>query len=139
MERIENLKFFIVDDDPFYRMLYRQHLLNLGFKQNILFDNGQDCIDKIDLEPDVIFLDYDMKPVNGLEVLLKIKRCNPNIHLLLISGQKDLQVAVNALNYGASGYIIKGEHDLEMISSSISRIFKTRELQPEMDGHLVYA
>ncbi len=120
MHTSRNLKFFIVDDDPFSRMLYRQHLINLGHKNNILFDNGRDCIDKIGLMPDLVLLDYDMQPYNGLEVIKKIKKINPDIHLVVVSGVEDSLVAAEALKYGAIDYIIKGERDLEMISRVIS-------------------
>ncbi len=122
-------KFFIVDDDPFCRMRYSQHLKNLGFKDNILFDNGLDCINKLNLQPDIIFLDYDMRPYNGLEVIEKINRLNPDIYLILISGQRDMQIAINALKSGAFDYVIKGEDDLDKISSSLQKMFsKTKHL-----------
>ena len=122
MGQAANLKFFIVDDDPFYRMLYNQHLLNMGFKNSILMENGDECLNRLYMDPDVIFLDYNMPPSNGLEILQKIKMTHPNIYILLISGQKDIQVAVNALKHGAADYIIKGEEDLDMISSVLNKI-----------------
>ena len=129
MQTVKLPKFFIVDDDPFCRMRYNQHLQNLGFKDNILFDNGLDCINKLNLQPDIIFLDYDMRPYNGLEVIEKINRLNPDIYLILISGQKDMQVAVNALKSGAFDYVIKGEDDLDKISSALQKMFmKTKHL-----------
>jgi len=122
-------KFFIVDDDPFCRLRYNQHLINLGFRDNVLFDNGLDCINKLNLQPDIIFLDYDMQPYNGLEMIEKINRLNPDIYLLLISGQKDMQVAINALKSGAFDYVIKGEHDLDKISSVLQKMFvKTKQM-----------
>jgi CheY-like chemotaxis protein len=116
------MKFFIVDDDPFSRMLYRQHLINLGYKNSSLFDNGSDCIDKIGLEPDLVLLDYDMPVCNGVEVIKRIKRINPHIHLVIVSGVNDVEVALEAKKHGAIDYIIKGESDLEMISNVISII-----------------
>ena len=126
MGTASNLKFFIVDDDPFYRMLYNQHLLNLGFKNNVLIDNGEDCINRLYMAPDIIFLDYNIPPLNGLEILQRIKMSHPSIYLLLISGQKDIQVAVNALKYGAFDYIIKGDEDLHMISGVIKKILTAK-------------
>jgi DNA-binding NtrC family response regulator len=126
MQRQNNLKFFIVDDDPFYRFLYQQHLSNLGFKDNVLFDNGEDCINRLDLQPDIIFIDYNMERSNGLEVIQKIRMTHPNIYLLLISGQKDLKVAVDALKSGAYDYIVKGEEDLNMISGAINKILSRK-------------
>lgn len=37
MKNFDDLKVFIVDDDPFCRMMYYQHLLNLGYKNLELF------------------------------------------------------------------------------------------------------
>ncbi|WP_345080065.1 response regulator [Nemorincola caseinilytica] len=116
------MKFFIVDDDHFSRMLYRQHLLNLGYSNNVLFDNGFDCIKKLDLSPDVIFLDYDMQPLNGLDTMQIIKQYAPNIRLLIISGNEDKKIAEDAKKYGAYAFIKKGEKDLEMISDILATI-----------------
>lgn len=116
MSNASQLKVFIVDDDWFCRQLYHQHLLNLGIKDILLFDNGEDCLKNLDIQqPDMILLDYNMKPYNGLEVMKKIKMLYPGIYLLMISGQSDVQVAMNALQHGAYDYIIKGEHEIETI------------------------
>lgn len=125
---MKSLKFFIVDDDPFSRMLYQQHLVNLGFKDNVLFDNGNDCISKLNMQPDIIFLDYDMQPLNGLDVLTAVKKYNPNIQLLIISGHGDIEVASDAIKMGANDYIKKGDRDLELISEAISKILMGRGL-----------
>lgn len=122
MRNSKNMKFFIVDDDPFSRMLYRQHLMNLGYKNNILFDNGRDCIDKIGLQPDLVLLDYDMPQYNGVEVIKKIKKINPNIQLVIISGINNSDIVTEAMKHGAIDFIIKGEKDLEMISNVINII-----------------
>jgi CheY-like chemotaxis protein len=118
----KKLKFFIVDDDAFSRMLYNQQLVNLGYKNNILLDNGVDCIDKLDLKPDVIFLDYGMAPINGIEVLKKVKQENPGINILFISGNKEMQIVNEALNGGAFDYIFKGDHDLDQIKRAVKRM-----------------
>jgi DNA-binding NtrC family response regulator len=128
MNSFENLKVFIVDDDPFSRMLYHQHLLNLGFKNNCLFENGPDCIEQLSQQPDIIFLDYDMKPYNGLEILKIIKEFNPGIFLLVVSAQKDVQIAIKAIKFGAYDYIAKGKNDLEMISKVVNNIAMSKEL-----------
>ena len=122
MKRSNNLKFFIVDDDSFSRSLYQQHLINLGYNNNNVFDNGYDCLKKLNLQPDIIFMDYDMHPLNGIEVLQRIKQFNPNIYLLMISSNRDTEIMHAAMKYGAYDYITKGERDLEMISNVIQQI-----------------
>lgn len=128
METGQSPKIFIVDDDIFCREIYEQHLKNVGYTDITSFDNGQDCINHLTEEPDIIFLDHRMEPLDGIEVLKKIKRFNPDIYLVLISGQEDMQVAINALKYGAFDYIIKGENDLEMINSILKKILNVMEM-----------
>lgn len=134
MKNIEDLKVFIVDDDPFCRMMYHQHLLNLGFKENFLFSNGPDCINNLSEQPDIVFLDYDMKPYNGLETLKLIKQYNPGIYLLMLSAQKDIRVAITALKHGAFDYISKGQDDLEMISKVVKNIASSKEKETKLQA-----
>lgn len=128
---IQSLKFFIVDDDPFCRMLYHQHLTNLGFSNNQLFENGLDCINQLYQQPDIIFIDYDMRPYNGLDVLKVIRKINPNIFLLVISSRQELHVTHRALQSGAFEYITKGEKDLEKINKAIANILVSKQLQEQ--------
>ena len=133
MKSKEELKIFIVDDDAFCRKMYRTQLSNLGFQNIIEFSNGQDCVNEIIQEPDVVFLDYEMAPMDGMETLKKIKRFDPNILCVMVSGQQDMQVAVNVLKYGAFDYIIKGKNEVETISAVMQKIINVIELlsQPQ--------
>lgn len=133
----ESLSVFIVDDDAFCRNLYEQHILNMGYNRIMLFSNGQDCLNQLTEQPDIIFLDYRMEPLDGLELLRKIKRVNPDIYLVIISGQEDAQIAVNALKYGAFDYIIKGDGDLQKIETVLRKIDHVIEvLQQRPQGKL---
>lgn len=117
-----NKKIFIVDDDPFFVALLQQHLQNLGFEQISTFLDGHEFLNKLTESPDIVLLDYSMSSINGLEILKKIKRFDPNIFTILISAQEDMQVAVDALKYGAFDYIIKGENTLELTQSVLNKI-----------------
>lgn len=117
-----NRSVFIVDDDPFCRNIFRQHLRNLGFTRIRTFADGQECLNNLTDQPDIVFLDYEMEPLNGLEVLRKIKRVNPDVYLIIVSGQEDMQVAINALKYGAIDYIIKGEQELAMMDKVLAKV-----------------
>ena len=122
MESVKSFKIFILDDDAFCREMYHQHLKNLGFTEIKSFDDKHDCIDQLKEQPDIIFLDNLTEPSNGIEVLKTIKRFNRDIHVIMMSALEDILLAVSALQYGALSYIIKGENDIEMITSIIRKI-----------------
>ena len=105
----KGLQIFIVDDDPFYRELFGQYLRNYGFSRIKMFENGQQCLNQLTDSPDIILLNHQMTPIDGLETLKKIKRFDPNIFLIFVSGQRNTKVAMNALEYGAVEYIVKGD------------------------------
>lgn len=128
MENTSALKVFIVDDDDICRELYCRYLVNMGFEDVRLFDNGQDCLNALTERPDIILLDHQMTPVDGLETLKKIKRFNPDIYLIFISGQENIQIAVNALKYGAFDYVMKGADNEAAIIAIIEKIITIRTL-----------
>ena len=107
MQSQNPFKIFIVDDDAFCVNMHEQYLLNLNYNTISCFSNGNDCLNNLNQNPDVIFLDYNMDGITGLEVLKKIKRYNPSIYVIMVSGQKNIKIAVDALEYGAFDYIIK--------------------------------
>lgn len=123
-----SLKIFVVDDDEFCLNWYKQHLFNLGYTSIEVFDNGPACINNLIQQPEVIFLDYGMDVLNGVEVLKKIKRFNPNIYVVFISGQEDVQTAVNALKYGAFDYIVKGKDERKRIAQVLEKIHEVNGL-----------
>ncbi len=53
-----------------------------------------------------------------------IKKYFPQIHLIMVSAQKNIQVAIDALKYGASEYIMKDDNELDMISNATARILQ---------------
>ena len=115
-------KIFLVDDDLFCLNLHEQHLKNLGFSNILKFQSGTECLNNLIKYPDIIFLDYKMDTLNGFEVLKKIKRFNPNINVVMVSAQEDLQTAIDALKYGAFDYIIKSDQEEVKMAQVIERI-----------------
>ncbi len=58
-----------------------------------------------DFNPDVAFLDIEMRTYNGMELACKLKEINPRINIIFTTGYK--QYMEDAFQIHASGYIIK--------------------------------
>lgn len=127
METINTIKIYLVDDDVFCLNMYKQHLDNMNYKNVTCFESGAVCLENLNEQPDVIFLDHDMDSITGLEVLKKIKQFNPNIFVVLLSGKASLKTAVNALKFGAFDYIVKGLYEFENISKVLGNIVKLKQ------------
>lgn len=117
-----DLKFFIVDDDFFCGNMYEQYLMNQNYNDVTYFNNGSDCLDNLSKNPDIILLDHNMENISGFEVLKKIKRFDPDIYVVMISGQENIKTAVEALKHGAFDYIIKDKDVCENMNKIIEKI-----------------
>lgn len=127
MENSNQFKIFIIDDDIFCANLYEQHLRNMNYTNIVHYNNGNDCLQNLHQYPDIIFLDHNMENITGFEVLKKIKRINPNIYVVMVSGQENIKTAVDALKYGAFDYIIKDEQVCEKITLIIEKIINVKK------------
>jgi len=78
--------------------------------------------------PKIVFLDHQMDVYSGYETLRKIKRHNPNIFVVMISAQEEIQTAVNSLKHGAFDYIQKDEHLEEKVNAVLQKIAEVKEL-----------
>lgn len=117
---------FIVDDDRFHIEVMKQILSDAGLSNVTSFENGVDCLNAIHQNPDVIFLDHQMDIYSGFETLRKIKRYNPNIFVVMVSAQEDIDTAVATLKHGAFDYI-KKDHNLEANVKSV--LFKIEDIK----------
>jgi len=131
MAKYPDLKIFIVDDDIFCLTLYNQFLRNLGFNNVTSFTGGEECLDHLNAEPDLVFLDYNMEGLNGVEVLKKIKKTNPSIIVYIITGKEDMEVRNNALAQGASDYVVKSSLSPDKMKLIMEKVEETYVPKPK--------
>lgn len=122
METYKKFKVFLVDDDVFYLNMLEQLVANTGVTDITTFQNGLDCIEQLNEKPNVIFLDHNMDVINGLDVLIKIKRVDPNVFVVMLSAQEDLKTAVDSLKYGVFDYLVKGDNEALKVQNVLSRM-----------------
>jgi len=70
--------------------------------------------------PDIILTDIKMPGMDGIEVLKKVKKINPETEVIIITGHGDIDTAIEALQYGASDFINKPVRD-EALSIALDR------------------
>jgi DNA-binding NarL/FixJ family response regulator len=80
--------------------------------------DGQEAIDlAAEHRPDVVMLDLNMPNVNGLQALPVIKKNNPNVKVLVLTGRDETPYIMRALRAGANGYILKTANEKEIVSA----------------------
>ncbi|MEL6863662.1 MAG: sigma-54 dependent transcriptional regulator [Bacteroidota bacterium] len=123
---------FVVEDDPMYQKLVK-YIFELDPDHEIhLFTSGKECLDHLHLHPAIISLDYTLPDMTGQAVLKKIKSFNDQIGVIMLSGQKDIAVAVELLREGAHDYIVKSEDTRERLLTSIKHFKQQLNLREEV-------
>lgn len=118
---------FLVDDEPIQNEMLKDYLSE-RFSYNFrLFDNGEEALTAMAQNPFIVILDYHLnahKPEakNGVQILAAIKDQYPKTHVVMVSGQDKIQVAVDSMKYGAYDYIVKGETAFARMENTIKRI-----------------
>jgi polysaccharide export outer membrane protein len=125
---MDTLNIFVVDDDKFMLHIIEQHLMNLGVKSIKTFQSGPECLEHLNEDPDIIFLDYDMNLFTGYEVLKKIKRVSTDPFVVMVSGQKEVKPAVDSLKHGAFDYLQKDKNLAQNLKHVIQKILDYKDL-----------
>jgi two-component system, NarL family, response regulator NreC len=80
--------------------------------------NGTDALRlAADLNPDVVLLDMSMPGPNGIEVTRQLKKTLPEIRILILTVHEDEVMLQEAIQAGASGYILKRAVESELIDA----------------------
>ncbi|KIA94994.1 regulator [Flavobacterium sp. KMS] len=126
-------KIFLVEDDPFFGETLKYHLkLNPDFEV-FLFKTGKECLDNLFQNPNIICLDFGLPDITGDLLLKKIQQTNNQIPIIIISGQEEIEVAVDFLKSGAKDYIVKSNHTKELLWNSIIKIRENLNLINEVE------
>ena len=126
----QNPLIFIVDaDKPFNRFvdiyLKRNNYTNIN-----CYYSGEECVENLNLNPDIIVLDYDFSAtpsasMNGLQVLRKINEVNPDVKVIMMSDSMhtDVKRIIEAKYvHSITKYILKGTSDIITLKETINNI-----------------
>ncbi|MDO9679542.1 MAG: sigma-54 dependent transcriptional regulator [Bacteroidales bacterium] len=121
---MNQIKIFVVEDDIWYAS-FLCHYLSLNQEYDVeKYTTGKDCLNNLHKKPSIITLDFTLPDMTGKELLIKIKKIQPEVPIIIISGQNDITTAVDLIKEGACDYIVKNE-------DTTSRLWNTIRLQRE--------
>lgn len=81
-------------------------------------DSGRQTVEQAaELHPDIILLDVTMPDMDGLTALPHLKEVAPKARVLILTMHQDEAYLRQALQSGASGYVLKKAADTELLSA----------------------
>ncbi|MEX0348530.1 MAG: sigma-54-dependent transcriptional regulator [Paracoccaceae bacterium] len=122
----------IVDDERDIRELVSDILEDEGYATR-LAGNSDDCMAAINAEPPgLLILDIWLKDsrMDGIDILKAVKRDNPDIPVVIISGHGNIEIAVAAIKQGAYDFIEK-PFNIDQLMVVIRRAMETSRLRRE--------
>jgi two-component system nitrogen regulation response regulator NtrX len=120
----------IIDDEQSIRQSLSGLLSDEGFDV-ITASNGYEALKMIDTEPpDLVLLDIWMPGIDGIETLKEIKKDNPFIQVIIITGHGTIETAVKATKLGAFDLIEK-PLSIDKVIVTINNALNFRRLEEE--------
>jgi len=126
-------KIFIVDDDPWYGEILEYHLSSNPDYSITRFTDGKSCLEKLYLNPDFITVDYTLPDMTGDQLFAQIRSFQPNIPIVVISGQENISIAVNLLKKGVYDYLLKDDNTKDLLWNTIIQSRETQKLRKEVE------
>jgi DNA-binding NtrC family response regulator len=135
------IRLFLVDDDALYLKSLEIEFLDHADFEIETFATGELCVENLSHNPDVIILDYMLDEIveyamNGIETLDKIKAINPDILVVMLSGQDKIDVAINCMHHKAFDYVVKSETAFFRLQKIINTIFQQKKLEKELNWYM---
>jgi DNA-binding NtrC family response regulator len=122
-------KILLIDDEPQIVKQFTRMLESEGFEVETA-SSGEEGWEKYQKQYyDVVLIDWKMGKMNGLEVMEKIDKMNPNAKTIMITAFGDEQTAIDAHNRHAFDYLKKPVEKNDLID-------KVREALDRRDGIL---
>lgn len=122
----------IVDDERDIRELISDILEDEGYATRKA-GNSEDCMAQLNQElPSLLILDIWLKDsqMDGIDILKTVKRDNPEVPVVIISGHGNIEIAVAAIKQGAYDFIEK-PFNIDQLMVVIRRAMEASQLRRE--------
>ena len=126
------MSILIVDDEKDIRELVGDILREEGFAVR-LAANSDECMAQINTDaPSLLILDIWLKDsrMDGIDILKSVRRDNPDIPVVIISGHGNIEIAVAAIKQGAYDFIEK-PFNIDQLLVVVTRAMETSRLRRE--------
>ena len=135
------IRVLVVDDYPPWCRFLRLTLLAHQELQIIgEFTDGPEAIQNAkELQPDLILLDIGLPTLNGIEAARRIRKVSPKSKILFVSENRSAEVAEEALNTGAEGYVVKSDAARELLPAIKAVLEGKRFISASLASHVLVA
>ncbi len=120
----------IVDDEKTFAEILSENFLRSGENASAVY-NAEDALKYLmKNDVDVVILDINMKEMDGVTTLAEVKRINPDIEVIMLTGYGTVKTARDTLKLGAFDFLAK-PCDLDELSNTVRHAYERKSLKKE--------
>ena len=120
----EDIKILLVDDERRFVGTLAERLAMRGFAARVAYD-GPEALQAVEQATDVIVLDLRMPGMDGFEVLRNVKKSNPQVQVIILTGHGGDAEEQTAYRMGAYNFLRK-PMDIDELLSSIRMAYRDK-------------
>ena len=122
----------IVDDEQSARRALSR-IISLENYRVIEAASGAEAMAVFEREsPSAVMLDLHMPDTHGIEILKQMKAMKPEVEVIIVTGQQDIETAVSAIKLGAYDFIVKPAK-VERLTLTLKRAAEKASLSQEVE------
>jgi PAS domain S-box-containing protein len=126
-------RILIVDDKGQNRTVLTSMLEPLGFEL-IEAANGQECLDRLSFQPDLILMDLRMPVMDGLEATRRIRATGQDVAIIAITASAFEQNQTESISAGCNGYLSKPFREADLLRMLEKHLHLEWILEPSEDS-----
>jgi len=128
------VKVLLVDDDEDDYIITRDLILRIAGRYRLEWvNNFQAALDAIQRrEHDIYLLDYRLGERTGLDLLRESQQLNARGPMILLTGQGDHEVDMQAMKAGAADYLVKGQLNADILDRAIRYAIKGKHAEENL-------
>jgi signal transduction histidine kinase len=120
-EKEEKWPILLVDDEEDIRDVLSVSITDMGYTVHEA-ETGEQAIGIFrQIDPPIVMTDIKMPGMDGIELLQKIKRENPDTEVVMITGHGDMDLAIKSLKFEATDFITK-PINVEALEIALKRV-----------------
>ncbi len=104
---MEKGKLLIIDDEVEFASTLCERLRLRGIDAEDVHSGTEGLKKTVEITPDIVILDLKMPDMNGIDVLAQIKKHDPGIEVIMLTGHGSGAAGMQAMEKGAISYIMK--------------------------------
>ncbi|MDY4940896.1 response regulator [Desulfovibrio sp.] len=120
----EDIKILLVDDEKQFVDTLAERLAMRGFSARVAYD-GPQALKAVEEPTDVIVLDLRMPGMDGFEVLRSVKKSNPQVQVIILTGHGGDAEEQTAYRMGAYNFL-KKPMDIDELLNSIRMAYRDK-------------